>query len=229
MSPDEQVEALRRELDADPSDVRRRSRFLSALVRAGQGARARALIRDGFLCPWSWHDFKETGQAGLRFCDDCEREVYLALSKEELAEHAAKGRCVTAGAEVVLSYADEQIARVQSGREPEAPPPCVVEHGLRTRTLPFTAIDPVLAARLMPVNLMRARKVFPFMDQESGGLLLAFAEPPSASDLQDIELVTGLADFEPVLVDRGALNHAIDLAAPDFDRDMIAGLMMEEI
>jgi len=47
-----------------------------------------------FKCPRVWGLLSLTGQEKARYCGECQREVYLCESDENLAFHRNEGRCV---------------------------------------------------------------------------------------------------------------------------------------
>ena len=47
-----------------------------------------------YQCPKSWDQLFKTNVDSVRFCDQCDRNVYLSNSSTEALEHASKGECV---------------------------------------------------------------------------------------------------------------------------------------
>ena len=47
-----------------------------------------------YQCPKSWDQLFRTNVDSVRFCDQCEKNVYLSNSSTEALEHASKGECV---------------------------------------------------------------------------------------------------------------------------------------
>ena len=47
-----------------------------------------------FKCPKDWRRLERTERDEVRYCQACEREVYLAATQEALAQHKALGHCV---------------------------------------------------------------------------------------------------------------------------------------
>ena len=50
--------------------------------------------RFAFKCEQKWDDLNETRDDDIRFCKDCQREVYLSLDEESLVENIRLNRCV---------------------------------------------------------------------------------------------------------------------------------------
>lgn len=79
-------------------------------VKAGRGALVDGGAREGenvgpqpsggitcefwFKCPRVWDRLQPTAVQEVRHCPECERDVYLALTEEDLMRHRDKGRCV---------------------------------------------------------------------------------------------------------------------------------------
>lgn len=55
-------------------------------------ARIRCEFR--FKCPQVWDRLRKTAVEGVRHCPECNRDVYLALTKEDVREHSDEGRCI---------------------------------------------------------------------------------------------------------------------------------------
>jgi predicted RNase H-like nuclease len=47
-----------------------------------------------YQCPKTWGALLKTNVASIRFCDSCERNVYLSTSTDEAWDNAKQGRCV---------------------------------------------------------------------------------------------------------------------------------------
>lgn len=47
-----------------------------------------------YQCPKTWGKLLETNVVSVRFCDSCERNVYLSSTADEARENAEQGRCV---------------------------------------------------------------------------------------------------------------------------------------
>ena len=48
----------------------------------------------GFRCAQKWDEMKETSRDGVRFCKECEKDVYLISSEDKLLEAITLNRCV---------------------------------------------------------------------------------------------------------------------------------------
>ena len=55
-------------------------------------ARIRCEFR--FKCPQVWDRLQPTMAGGVRPCRECERDVYLALTKEDVRKYSDEGRCI---------------------------------------------------------------------------------------------------------------------------------------
>jgi hypothetical protein len=47
-----------------------------------------------FECPRQWLSLRPTGSADVRFCETCQRNVFLCRNNDEAIVHARSGRCV---------------------------------------------------------------------------------------------------------------------------------------
>jgi hypothetical protein len=50
--------------------------------------------RFAFKCQQKWDDLNDTRDDAVRFCKECQREVYLSLDDESLLENIRLNRCV---------------------------------------------------------------------------------------------------------------------------------------
>ena len=55
---------------------------------------AQIACRFAFTCPQQWSQLQPTGQAHVRHCAACNRDVYLALSEADLRRHSEQGHCI---------------------------------------------------------------------------------------------------------------------------------------
>lgn len=54
----------------------------------------RISCRFRFKCPQLWDRLQQTGVERIRHCPECERDVHLALTKEDFQRHSEEGLCV---------------------------------------------------------------------------------------------------------------------------------------
>lgn len=47
-----------------------------------------------FRCPQEWRNMVPTEAAGVRYCTQCQKPVYLCISNDEALEHACQNHCV---------------------------------------------------------------------------------------------------------------------------------------
>ncbi|MGI9558516.1 MAG: hypothetical protein ACR2NQ_02455 [Thermodesulfobacteriota bacterium] len=64
-----------------------------------------------FKCPLKWERLTETKDDKIRFCGECERNVYFCKDDEELAKHVERGDCVAViqEKEMMLGGVDRQF------------------------------------------------------------------------------------------------------------------------
>lgn len=55
---------------------------------------ARIRCRFSFTCPRLWDRLQPTAEEGVRHCHECDREVHLALTEEDVRRHSEAGRCI---------------------------------------------------------------------------------------------------------------------------------------
>ncbi len=55
---------------------------------------AQIACRFAFTCPQQWSKLQPTGQADVRHCSECNRDVYLALSEADMRLQSEQGRCI---------------------------------------------------------------------------------------------------------------------------------------
>src|SRR5581483_4469760 len=91
---DEDLTALKRAFEVEPTDRGAAERYVAALKRAGREDDARQLFELKFRCPLEWEQLRATDYQGVRFCDSCQRNVYFVDSVEALAIHVRERRCV---------------------------------------------------------------------------------------------------------------------------------------
>jgi hypothetical protein len=47
-----------------------------------------------FQCPKLWDDLEKTESESIKFCNECQNNVYKATNKGMLSKYAAEGKCV---------------------------------------------------------------------------------------------------------------------------------------
>lgn len=55
---------------------------------------AQIACRFAFTCPQQWSKLQPTGQADVRHCAACDRDVHLALTEADLRRHCEQGHCI---------------------------------------------------------------------------------------------------------------------------------------
>ena len=65
----------------------------------------------GFRCAQNWDAMKETSRDGVRFCEECGKDVYWITDKESLMEAITMNRCVA------IEVLREQQATREQDRE----------------------------------------------------------------------------------------------------------------
>lgn len=55
---------------------------------------ARIRCRFSFTCPRLWDRLQPTAEKAVRHCPECDREVHLALTEEDVRRYSGEGRCI---------------------------------------------------------------------------------------------------------------------------------------
>ena len=55
---------------------------------------ANCKVEFAFQCPKRWSKLKKTKDESIRFCNACNRNVFLCTSLEDVHRHASKGDCI---------------------------------------------------------------------------------------------------------------------------------------
>lgn len=74
-------------------------RTLSCACGASEGLQLENMIRNCAVtfrrvCPQTWEGLRSTEEATIRFCDSCQREVFLCAADDEAVQHAKQGHCI---------------------------------------------------------------------------------------------------------------------------------------
>jgi len=60
-----------------------------------------------FKCSAVWNELEVTDEDDVRFCNDCQREVFLCLDDDDLARNIKLNRCIT-----ILRTFNNQIVEI---------------------------------------------------------------------------------------------------------------------
>ncbi|WP_224248106.1 GspE/PulE/PilB domain-containing protein [Hyalangium gracile] len=172
-------------------------------------------VRFQFRCPKQWEALRETSEPGVRSCSQCQKQVYLCQSTQEVAEHARAGHCVAVPRWVAApkdSPADfEQVQALAQ------------EHGLRAIRL--DAAEPASdVVKLVPMDVARKHGLIP-VGRDGSTLLVAMSRPADTHAIDDVKFLTGY-HVEVVLASRQeierALNRADEANAPYMELGVVA-------
>jgi uncharacterized protein (TIGR02996 family) len=123
---DDRFEALREELSGLSGEIG--WRWVLALLRPGRllncglanldpdkagiprnlSAKATFAVRFEFPCPNRWADLQPTGEAGVRYCAECQKNVHYCASQDEAEQHAIRGNCIAISSRLALQVEDER-------------------------------------------------------------------------------------------------------------------------
>ncbi len=77
------------------------------LEAAGQ-ARDALAFRFAYECPNRWADLRSTEVAGVRYCEECQKDVHFCASREEAEQHTLQGDCIAISSRVALGVLRER-------------------------------------------------------------------------------------------------------------------------
>ncbi|HVF85638.1 MAG TPA: hypothetical protein VM821_06630 [Abditibacteriaceae bacterium] len=77
-------------------------------------------IKFRFECPKLWQNLDDTQEPDVKFCDACQREVFLCSSDEETMEHAEQGHCIARARPHFSTLPMMVIGEIESGISPTA-------------------------------------------------------------------------------------------------------------
>jgi uncharacterized protein (TIGR02996 family) len=83
--------------------VKRNDRILNC----GSAARQQLAVRFRYECPNQWESLAPTPEVGVRYCKDCQRNVFFCDSAESAEQHARAGDCITVPRRVTASVGKE--------------------------------------------------------------------------------------------------------------------------
>lgn len=167
-------------------------------------------LRFQFKCPKQWDALQETAEAGVRFCGQCHKQVYLCQGKEEAARHARAGHCVAVPVGLV-SPESSPDAR-------EHVEPLAREHGVAGMRLHGHEIDLDLFQRFVPLEVANRYGVVP-LSQAGTSLTVAMSDPSIPYALEDVKFVSD-CDVEVVLASRQDIQEVLEHATRELSRHL---------
>src|SRR4051812_8040880 len=100
---DSDLQALKRQLDADPTNDALARDYDRALLRGGRGAEVRARYEARLRCDSPWKDLKQDARGPrVRYCKHCSRSVTAVHDTADRDRYVAAGRQV-AGSQALFS------------------------------------------------------------------------------------------------------------------------------
>jgi len=85
------------------------------IAHCGAAAEAAPAVRFAFTCPNAWEKMATTGDAAVRWCGDCRRDVHRCDSFAEAEDHARRGDCIAVPGRLV-GEASDRFCRLTVGR-----------------------------------------------------------------------------------------------------------------
>lgn len=169
-------------------------------------------VRFRFQCPKQWEALQETGEAGVRSCSQCQKQVYLCQSRKEVTQHARQGHCIAVPRWVTSpqDFPDD----------PERLQALAREYGMSTIDLRGRELDPHLFL-FLPRELARKYPAVPV--SRTGTLLtVAISDPTNISTLDELRFLTN-NQVELVLASPRDIEEALARAGSDDPGDVTMG------
>ena len=63
----------------------------------------------GYSCDAVWENLSKTDNEGVKFCDNCQREVHNSTSHEELAKNISLNRCVRFTSDLISTSNNREL------------------------------------------------------------------------------------------------------------------------
>lgn len=122
---DQDLNALRRAVEAEPGNEALARQYTYALLRAGQDETLRDYLGSSVACPklWEQHD-PDPRSERVRFCATCQAGVQRVSDLPELERHATAGRQIGVEPRLLERYLKRVVRRLRD-EEPVALPPCL--------------------------------------------------------------------------------------------------------
>ena len=61
-----------------------------------------------YECPYEWKNLKKTGDSKIRFCNECNKNVYRCKTEKEMDEHINLNHCIAVnGPERLMGLIDQ--------------------------------------------------------------------------------------------------------------------------
>lgn len=100
------------------------------------------------VCPQTWANLRSTADASTRFCDSCQREVFLCTTDTEAVQHARQGHCIAKPMPTATSFQPLVVGRPDP---PPTPEEAALEEEYRREAGKTRALrDAEYASRLCP-------------------------------------------------------------------------------
>lgn len=116
-----ETEALRRSLEADPSNEALKQKLVQAYMRENRKDDARDLVKGFFRCPLNWDDLTETDSEEIRDCERCEKQVHFVWTLPTLHDKVIEDHCIAGPLKLIDDYADAVVTgRINNTRAREA-------------------------------------------------------------------------------------------------------------
>ncbi|MEK7487139.1 MAG: hypothetical protein AABZ60_22650 [Planctomycetota bacterium] len=134
MSIQNELERLRKGMEAEPDNPLLREQYEIALVRADHKESLLELFQFRYLCPLQWTDLQTQKDGkelrkGVRYCTECQKEVFFVKSLKKLKQHAKADHCVAVLQEQ-SPHILENLAKQYGGKpDKNKIPSCIVETG----------------------------------------------------------------------------------------------------
>ena len=103
------------------------------------------------VCPRTWESLRSTEETSIRFCDSCQREVFLCTADDEAVQHAKQGHCIAKPMPSRTSLRSLVLGRPDTPRPPPTADETALEKEYQRETGKTKALrDVEYASRVCP-------------------------------------------------------------------------------
>ena len=171
-------------------------------------------VRFQFQCPKQWDALRETPEAGVRSCSQCQKHVYLCRDTSEVARHAQAGHCIAVPA-WVTSPKDVPD-------DPERLQALARQHGVPSVDLRDFTWTPALR-RMVPREVARKHLLLP-LRVKGTSLVVASSDPANLQAIDDVKFFSGYT-VEVVVASRRDIEEILDQADREDSVEVLMGVV----
>lgn len=122
---DEELQAIKRRLDAEPGDEGLAREYERALLRSGRTGEVARLYEERLRCDSRWSELEADPRSPrVRYCTNCRRSVTLVRDVPELKRYVAAGLQVAGTPELLTTLAGNVVGSLSQGQPSPPLPEC---------------------------------------------------------------------------------------------------------